>query len=60
MALVDGARRIKMPDIELLIKTFEIGMMRRSGIRCDMNMCARVASKLRELQELKERGSKNE
>jgi hypothetical protein len=41
-------------DIELLIKVFEDGMKRRSGIRCDMNMCARVASKLKELQELKE------
>lgn len=32
-----------MTDIELLIKVFESGMKRRSGIRCDMNMCARVA-----------------
>lgn len=39
-----------MTDIELLIKVFETGMMRRSGIRCDMNMCARVAEKLKELQ----------
>jgi hypothetical protein len=34
----------------MLIKVFEAGMMRRSGIRCDMSMCARVAEKLRELQ----------
>jgi recombinational DNA repair protein (RecF pathway) len=39
-----------LTDIELLIKVFEMGMMRRSGIRCDMSMCARVAEKLRELQ----------
>jgi recombinational DNA repair protein (RecF pathway) len=38
-------------DIELLIKVFETGMMRRSGIRCDMNMCARVAAMLEELKE---------
>lgn len=43
-----------MTDIELLIKVFESGMKRRSGIRCDMSMCARVAAKLKELQELKE------
>lgn len=43
-----------MTDIELLIKVFETGMMRRSGIRCDMSMCARVAEKLKELQKLKE------
>lgn len=43
-----------MTDLELLIKVFEDGMKRRSGIRCDMNMCARVASKLKELQEVKE------
>lgn len=43
-----------MNDIELLIKVFEDGMKRRSGIRCDMSMCAAVAAKLRELQELKE------
>ncbi len=46
-----------MNDIELLIKVFETGMMRRSGIRCDMNMCARVASMLKELEE---RRAKNE
>jgi hypothetical protein len=40
-----------MTDIELLIKTFELGMMRRSGIRCDMSMCARVAAMLKELKE---------
>lgn len=39
-----------MNDIELLIKVFESGMKRRSGIRCDMSMCARVAEKLKELQ----------
>lgn len=43
-----------MTDLELLIKTFELGMMRRSGIRCDAVMCARVAEKLKELQKLKE------
>jgi hypothetical protein len=41
-------------DIELLIKVFESGMKRRSGIRCDAVMCARVAEKLKELQKLKE------
>jgi recombinational DNA repair protein (RecF pathway) len=41
-------------DIELLIKVFEMGMMRRSGIRCDMAMCARVAAMLKELEKLKE------
>jgi hypothetical protein len=45
---------IKLTDIELLIKVFETGMMRRSGIRCDMSMCARVAAMLKELQKLKE------
>jgi recombinational DNA repair protein (RecF pathway) len=40
-----------LTDIELLIKVFETGMMRRSGIRCDMNMCARVAAMLEELKE---------
>jgi phosphopantetheine adenylyltransferase len=39
-----------LTDLELLIKTFELGMMRRSGIRCDAMMCAQVAAKLRELQ----------
>lgn len=48
-----------MTDIELLIKTFELGMMRRSGIRCDMSMCARVAEKLKELQKLKEANEKH-
>ena len=43
-----------MTDLELLIKTFELGMTRRSGIRCDAVMCAQVAAKLRELQKLKE------
>jgi phosphopantetheine adenylyltransferase len=37
-------------DLELLIKTFEIGLTRRSGIRCDAVMCAQVSAKLRELQ----------
>jgi hypothetical protein len=39
-----------LTDIELLIKVFESGMKRRSGIRCDAVMCAQVAAKLRELQ----------
>jgi recombinational DNA repair protein (RecF pathway) len=43
-----------LTDIELLIKVFETGMMRRSGIRCDMNMCARVAAMLKELEALKD------
>jgi hypothetical protein len=38
-------------DIELLIKVFETGMMRRSGIRCDAVMCAMVAAMLEELKE---------
>jgi hypothetical protein len=41
-------------DIESLIKVFEAGMKRRSGIRCDAVMCARVAAMLEELKELKE------
>lgn len=40
-----------MTDIELLIKVFESGMKRRSGIRCDAVMCARVVEKLKELQD---------
>lgn len=43
-----------MTDIELLIKVFEAGMKRRSGIRCDAVMCARAAEQLKELQKLKE------
>jgi recombinational DNA repair protein (RecF pathway) len=48
-----------LTDIELLIKVFETGMMRRSGIRCDMNMCARVAEKLKELQKRMEADEKH-
>jgi hypothetical protein len=48
-----------LTDIELLIKVFESGMKRRSGIRCDAMMCARVAEKLRELQEMRETHGKN-
>jgi hypothetical protein len=40
-----------LTDVELLIKVFEDGMKRRSGIRCDMSMCARVAAMLKELEE---------
>jgi hypothetical protein len=40
-----------LTDVKLLIKVFEDGMKRRSGIRCDMSMCARVAAMLKELEE---------
>jgi hypothetical protein len=43
-----------LTDLELLIKTFELGMMRRSGIRSDAVMCARVAAMLKELEALKD------
>jgi hypothetical protein len=43
-----------LTDIELLIKVFESGMKRRSGIRCDAVMCARVAAMLKKLQALED------
>lgn len=45
-----------MNDIELLIKVFESGMKRRSGIRCDVMTCSKVLVALRELK----RRAKNE
>jgi hypothetical protein len=38
-------------DIEKLIRTFEVGITRRGGVRCDVVMCARVATMLEELKE---------
>jgi recombinational DNA repair protein (RecF pathway) len=48
-----------LTDIELLIRVFETGMVRRNGIRCDMSMCARVAEKLKELQKRMEADEKH-
>lgn len=43
-----------MNEIDKLVRTFEVGITRRGGIRCDAVMCTEVVELLRKLKELKE------
>ena len=41
-------------DIEQTIKVLQTGLIRRHGIRCDVEMCGELVVMLRELQKRRE------